>query len=307
MAYPYLSDLVRDLTGLDLPLPLPMFGLCVAAAMLTTLKLTELELRRMHASGLIPPAQRTVRIDGVGRVESVPAYELTANLGMLMAIVGIIGAKAFHLLEYSDQFFADPFGMIFSRNGFTIFGGLICGVIAAAVYARRHRIALRELSDALAPALMLGYAIGRIGCQISGDGDWGITADLAAKPSWLPLWFWAQTYEGNIAGVTIPPPGVYPTPIYETLMGVAAFALLWSVRKHSWQAGWLFSLFLVFTGIARFLIEQIRVNVAMNWFGVEFTQAEIIALGFILLGVIGLIVTMRRRQTLVAASEQVQR
>ena len=302
MSYPFLSDLVRDLTGLDLPLPLPMFGLCVAAAMLTTLKLTEIELRRMHTSGLIPPAQRTVRTDGVPRVESVPAFELTANLGMLMAIVGIIGAKIFHLLEYSDQFFADPLGMIFSRNGFTIFGGLICGVIAASVYARKHRIALRELSDALAPALMLGYAIGRIGCQISGDGDWVITSDLAAKPSWLPLWFWAQTYEGNIAGVTIAPPGVYPTPIYETMMGVLAFAFLWSVRKHSWQAGWLFCLFLILTGIARFLIEQIRVNIATEWFGVEFTQAEIIALSFVLLGIVGVILTMRQKRTLMPAN-----
>jgi phosphatidylglycerol:prolipoprotein diacylglycerol transferase len=301
MSYPFLSDLVRDVTGLDLPLPLPMFGLCVAAAMLVTLKLTELELRRMHVSGLIPLAQHSVRADGVTRTQSVPAFELTANLGMLMAIVGIIGAKAFHLLEYSDQFFADPFGMIFSRNGFTIFGGLICGVLAASLYARRHRIALRELADALAPALMLGYAIGRIGCQISGDGDWGVAADLAAKPSWLPLWFWAQTYEGNIAGVTIAPPGVYPTPIYETLMGVLAFALLWSLRKHGWQAGWLFSLFLVLTGIARFLIEQIRVNIAINWFGIEFTQAELIALGFIVLGLIGLIFSMRRRRTITPA------
>lgn len=298
MSYPFLSDLVRDFTGLDLPLPLPMFGLCVAAAMLTTLKLTEIELRRMHTSGLIPPAQRTVRVDGVARVERVPAFELTASLGMLMAIVGIIGAKAFHLLEYSDQFLADPLGMIFSRNGFTIFGGLICGVIAAAVYARKHHIALRELADALAPALMLGYAIGRIGCQISGDGDWGITADIAAKPSWLPMWFWAQTYEGNIAGVTIAPPGVYPTPIYETLMGVLAFAFLWAVRKHSWQPGWLFSLFLILTGIERFLIEQIRVNIATEWFGVEFTQAEIIAISFIVLGVMGAILTMRQKRTL---------
>lgn len=304
MAYPYLSDLVRDLTGLDLPLPLPMFGLCVAAAMLTTLKLTEVELRRMHTSGLIPPAQRSVRIDGVSRVESVPAFELTANLGMLMAIVGIVGAKAFHLLEYSEQFLADPFGMIFSRNGFTIFGGLICGVLAAALYARRHRIAIRELADALAPALMIGYAIGRIGCQISGDGDWGIPADLSAKPSWLPLWFWAQTYEGNIAGVTIPPPGVYPTPIYETLMGVIAFGVLWSLRKHPWQSGWLFCLFLVLTGVARFLIEQIRVNVASTWFGVELTQAELIALSFIVAGAIGMVACMRRRRVIAPTLER---
>jgi len=82
--------------------------------------------------------------------------------------------------------------------------------------------------DAVAPALMLGYAVGRLGCQISGDGDWGIPADMALKPGWLPAWLWAQTYANNIFGAAIAPPGVYPTPIYETLLSLAAFGVLWA-------------------------------------------------------------------------------
>ena len=85
------------------------------------------------------------------------------------------------------------------------------------------------------PTLMLGYAIGRIGCQIAGDGDWGIAADLEAKPFWLPTWLWAQTYDGNILGVVIPEPGVYPTPIYEVVMASAACALLWKLA-NSWPS-----------------------------------------------------------------------
>ena len=106
--------------------------------------------------------------------------------------------------------------------------------------------------DAVSPALMLAYAIGRIGCQISGDGDWGIAADLAAKPGWLPDWLWAQTYDGNIAGVLIDPPGVYPTPIYESVMAFIAFAMLWRLRKQGHKPGWLFGLYVLLVGLERF-------------------------------------------------------
>jgi prolipoprotein diacylglyceryltransferase len=95
--------------------------------------------------------------------------------------------------------------------------------------------------DAAAPAMMLGYAIGRLGCQLSGDGDWGIAADFALKPNWLPDWLWAQTYENNIAGVAIPPPGVYPTPLYEIAMALTLAWLLWTLRSQRHRAGFLFS------------------------------------------------------------------
>lgn len=87
--------------------------------------------------------------------------------------------------------------------------------------------------DALAPSLILGYGIGRLGCQVAGDGDWGISANMALKPGWLPDWFWAQTYEGNILGVTIADPGVYPTPIYEAMTALGIFVLLWLIKKNS--------------------------------------------------------------------------
>lgn len=296
MAYPTLSDLIRDLTGLDLPLPIPTFGLLVAAALLISLRLFESELRRMHDTGLIPMARRRAKTkDGVRAYEDVPAFELMTGLALVIVFAGIVGARVFHLLEYPQAFLADPIGSIFTRSGFTVFGALVVGLLAGAIYARRHRLPLPALGDALAPALMIGYAIGRIGCQISGDGDWGIAADLSLKPDWVPMWLWAQTYEGNIAGVLIDPPGVYPTPIYETAMGLAAFGILWAMRKHPWRAGWLFSLFLFLTGLERLLIEQIRVNVTFNFLGLEVTQAELIAAALLLVGLLGVIALRKPR------------
>ena len=215
MSFPYLKNLVHTVFGVDLPLPIPMFGLMVGIAFFVGLKVATLEVKRLL------PAQ--------------PA-NLMDNAGLIAFFTGLLGARLFHLLEHPREFMADPMAMLLSRGGFTIFGGLIVGTISGLAYCRAKRAPLAPVLDAVAPAVMLSYAIGRIGCQISGDGDWGIAADLAAKPDWLPTWFWAQTYDGNIAGMQIPPPGVYPTPIYEILMSFIAFAVLWRLRKHSHAA-----------------------------------------------------------------------
>jgi phosphatidylglycerol:prolipoprotein diacylglycerol transferase len=114
----------------------------------------------------------------------------------------------------------------------------------------------------------------------------------SAAPAWLPDWLWAQTYDGNIAGVTIPPPGVYPTPIYETLMAFGAFAILWKLRRHAHAPGWLFGVYLLLAGIERLLIETIRVNTHYELFGVPVTQAQLIASACVIAGVV---VMWRRR------------
>jgi phosphatidylglycerol:prolipoprotein diacylglycerol transferase len=130
---------------------------------------------------------------------------------------------------------------------------MLCG--APLAFARCHTAARcrRPRADAAA-------GIGRIGCQISGDGDWGIAANMALKPDWLPSWLWAQTYDNNIYGELIAAPGVYPTPIYETAMALLCFALLWPCGAIHSRIGWLFSLYLLLAGAERLLIEQIRVN-----------------------------------------------
>ena len=125
---------------------------------------------------------------------------------------------------------------------------------------------------------------------MSGDGDWGIAANMALKPDWLPAWLWAQTYDNNIYGELIALPGVYPTPVYETAMALLCFGVLWALRKHAFRTGWLFSVYLMLAGVERLLIEQIRVNPVFNVAGLQATQAEMIATLLIVLGTLGALV-----------------
>lgn len=296
MAYPYLSDILKALTGYDLPLPLATFGLLVACAMFAAAACLTAELRRMGGSDGLLQGRRLVKgKEGSAAWVVRPAHELVSNLTMVVMVAGIVGARLFHILENLDQFLASPWSMIFNRAGLSVFGGLILGTIAGMVYVRRWHLPVRPMLDAVAPAMMLGYAIGRIGCQISGDGDWGIAANMALKPDWLPTWLWAQTYDNNIYGEVIAAPGVYPTPVYESLMAMACFALLWALRRHSFRTGWLFAVYLVLAGVERLLIEQIRVNPSYDLGLFKATQAELIAVTLICAGLIGVVVLGRAR------------
>jgi phosphatidylglycerol:prolipoprotein diacylglycerol transferase len=280
MSYPYLSDVIRDATGYNVPLPLATFGLFVALGALVAAASFRAELQRLYLAGRIGPARR--------RGVPVPPQDVVTDFMVVVLIAGIVGARLFHILEHSAQFAADPMSMIFTRSGLSIFGGLIFGTLAGMVCVRRWRLPVRPLLDAAAPAMMIGYAVGRIGCEVSGDGDWGTASNMALKPDWLPTWLWAQTYDNNIFGEVIAAPGVYPAPMYETAMALACFALLWALRRHPFRTGWLFSVYLVLAGAERLLIEQIRVNPVLDVFGVRATQAEMIAVVLIVLGIAGM-------------------
>jgi phosphatidylglycerol:prolipoprotein diacylglycerol transferase len=227
------------------------------------------------------------------------------EMGVVMTIAfvgGILGAKIFHNLEYWDQFIQDPIRALFSFDGLTFYGGLIVAGLGIAWYVRKKGYNALAFADATAPGLMLGYGIGRIGCQLAGDGDWGI-ANTAPKPGWLswaPDWTWAFTYPHNVIkeGVRMaecdPHWGeycnelatpVFPTPFYETLMAVALFFVLWAFRKRLPYIGQMFGLYLVANGLERFFIEKIRVNATYNLFGAEITQAEIISTLLVLGGI----------------------
>ena len=287
MSYPFLSDVIQAATGYALPLPLATFGLFVALGALAAGASFRAELKRLYEAGRIGPAY----VNGLSR----PPQEVVSDFIIVVLIAGVLGARLFHILDHLEQFFTDPLGMLLTRSGLSIFGGLIFGTFAGMLCARRWRLPITPLLDAAAPALMLGYAIGRIGCQISGDGDWGIAANMALKPDWLPSWLWAQTYDNNIYGELIAAPGVYPTPMYETAMALLCFALLWAVRRHPFRIGWLFSLYLLLAGAERLLIEQIRVNPVINLGRLHATQAELIASALITLGLLGLLLNRQRR------------
>lgn len=190
MSYPYLSDVVRALTGLNLPLPIPMFGLLVVCAMVAGAACLRAQLRRMHQIGKIGNARRRVKAgDGSETWIEVAPQEIVSDLTSIVMVTGVVGARLFHIFEHLDSFLAAPWAMIFTRSGFSVFGGLILGTIAGLLFIRRWHMSAAAMLDAVAPAMMVGYAIGRIGCEISGDGDWGTAANMALKPDWLPTWF----------------------------------------------------------------------------------------------------------------------
>lgn len=240
-------------------------------------------------------------------------YEYTGTITFIAAIFGIIGAKLFHLFENPDEFmafFTHPDLQSF-LSGLTVYGGLILGAGAVLFFAWKKKIALLHLTDAATPGMILAYGIGRIGCQVSGDGDWGI-ANPAPKPgwmSWLPDWMWSYDYPNNVNGLLGPSadtfavritdpnvpcwdgycthlvPSVWPTPFYETIMATIIFIILWSLRKRIKVAGVITGLYLLFNGIERFLIESIRVNNKFDLFGIQATQAQVIAVCFMLAGI----------------------
>lgn len=251
------------------------------------------------------------------RIEQIrmEAHEHGGNITMVAALWGLIGAKLFHWLENPDElmaFIQDPAGSgLFS--GLTMYGGLIVAGFMVIRYFRNNGIPAWHGADSAAPGVMLAYGIGRIGCQVSGDGDWGIVNSSPA-PGWLPDWLWSYTYPNNVNGVGIPftgtpcfdgyctvlPEPVYPTPLYETLMCMGFFLVLWTLRTRASTPGIMFFIFLLLNGIERFLIEKIRVNVA---FAGSWTQAEVISLGLIIAGVAG-IVWVRTHNTMPHGTEK---
>lgn len=292
--YPRLSDFIERLLGVDLPFDIYSFGAMVAVAIMTAAWISSKELDRLHAGGLIDG----IRVPNDRKAKRVTYSEASpsALMGTVTVIVvfgGFLGAKVFHILENLDSFFADPWGMIFSSGGFTFYGGLIFATIGVVWLLKKKGLNVGRFIDAVAPSLILAYGIGRIGCHLAGDGDWGIPSDPAAKPGFLPGWLWAETYPNNIlTGAPLPEP-VYPTSLYEFAAGVLLFLLLWAIRKHKHAPGWLFSMYLVVAGAERFLIEKIRVNNEFDLLGLTVTQAEVISTVLMALGVAGLIRTWR--------------
>jgi phosphatidylglycerol:prolipoprotein diacylglycerol transferase len=203
------------------------------------------------------------------------AYEV-----IFAALVGgVVGARGYYLVQHYDQVKHDLIGNAFSGSGLVWYGGAIGGAIAVVAWMRWRRMLNLWMLDTCAIGLALGYAIGRIGCQVSGDGDYGIRSSLP----------WAMGYPNG----TVPtPPGVkvQPTPIYETVaMALLAYAL-WRMRDRV-RPGVVFAAYLVGSGLERFLVEFIRRNHEVLA-GLTAPQLESVAL--VLAGLAWLAVLMRR-------------
>ena len=407
--YPGLSDLLREIFGINIPLPIQSYGFFVATAFLVGVWLMIKEMKRKERQGLLYASKKDVTvgapasakdlifsgligfligyklIDAIFRYSAFVAnpqdfilssegnfiggliiagisvfftwqdkhkkkldtpkretrlvypHELAGNILVIAGIVGLLGAKIADNLENWDRFSADPIGSLMSFSGLSFLGGLIIGGIAVIWYAKKNNISIVHLADVAAVVMPITYAIGRIGCQVSGDGCWGVYNEAFADPgtipasayqlghvasfapphwlSFLPDWLWAYNYPHNIIneGVLIPgcegsvwthchvlPAPVFPTPFYETILMTVAFIVLFSLRKKIKIPGLLFTLYFIIAGIERFLIEHIRVNNLYDVFGFKFTQAEFLSTLMVLSGITVLILIIKRKDKIIA-------
>ena len=269
-------------------------------------------------AGLKYYEKRRVQLDKPKEVELViHPYERIGDITIMAAVFGIVGAKIFALAEdFSTMTFQELIDSFLSGSGMAVYGGMITAFVAIYIYLRMKKINPIHVMDGVAPALLVAYGIGRLGCHFSGDGDWGIVNELA-KPNWmafLPDWLWAYDYPNNViesgsnAHVKIEgcqwryctklDPKVYPTSVYEFIMATGLGGVLWALRKKIVIPGMLFFLYLVFNGMERFWIEKIRINDRYEVFGIQTTQAEFIAVILMLIGLAGcLTVWWRHKKT----------
>jgi phosphatidylglycerol:prolipoprotein diacylglycerol transferase len=249
------------------PILVPTFGLMVALAMLVSFYVMRADMARRN---LAPKDSSTAEM-----FVAVPS------------LVGIVGAKLYHVLETPRELFADPVSQLFSRYGLAWFGGLIAGFACFVWLAKWKKIPLLKIFDAGSAAAALGYGIGRIGCFLSGDGDYGI-------PTSLP---WGMSFPDGLVPTT---QRVHPTPIYELIAASVIAWALWRMGHLQVVSGtpegvlpdakaaartarvatltrWLrpgsvFAAYLILTGAARFLVEFIRIN-PRSFFGMSNAQA----------------------------------
>ena len=197
---------------------------------------------------------------------------LAETLALAAMVGGLIGAKVYYLFEVWPYFLQDPVGTLFSGAGFTFYGGLAGGTIGVLRIIHRQNLPTWTIIDAVALSLPVGYAIGRIGCQLAGDGDYGTPTDLP----------WGMAYPDGLVPTM---ERVHPTPVYETLQSFLVFGVLLKLRSQFHHPGQLFCVYLILTGLARFWVEYIRLNLDILW---GLSDAQIISVLMVAGGTIGL-------------------
>ncbi len=245
-------------------------------------------------SGLLSKELRRKGID--------PAVGSTVTL--LAVVFGIAGSKILYLIENWAFFMRDPLGMAFSPGGLTWYGGFFLATFAIMVFIRKQNIPFLRICDAAAPGLMLGYGVARIGCHLSGDGDYGMPTDLPwgavysagqYPPSLAFRDFPDIVRKYGVNGVVPDTIVVHPAPIYEFLGALVLFSVLWKMRKRETPDGALFMYYLIFSAGARFLVEFIRLNPRLL-FGLS--EAQLISIVVAAAGIFGLRRLLQRRDGL---------
>ena len=248
------------------PVPIHLFGILLALAFLAANNVAAREFAR---KGWNP--------------------ELASSVVVWAAVGGLVGARLWIVLDDWQSFVRAPLAYLISTGGFVFYGGLFGGALAVTLFFRRHRIPWLRGADAVAPAIVLGQAIGRIGCQLAGDGDWGTVTRLP----------WGMAYPYAVVCGVPPcacgpaqqclwPPGVrvHPTPLYECFAYLAIFAVLWRKRLEPAADGTLLAWYLLLSGTARFLVEFVRTNSVT---AVGLTQAQLASLAVAAVGGVALL------------------
>lgn len=220
----------------------------------------------------------------------------TLEVTLLAILSELVGGKILFLIEHWNDFIGDPILMAFSPAGSTYYGGFLLGLIVLYFYLKRKKISYLLAMDIVSPSLAIAYAMGRVGCHLSGDGDYGV-------PTSLP---WAVNYEHGIMPPSIMfrgteiaksfPDGIvpdntplHPTSVYEFFAALIIFFILWKMRKKDWISGSLFMLYLILASVSRFTVEFIRLNPKILF---NLSEAQLIA---IVLGIIGIVGFYRLR------------
>jgi phosphatidylglycerol:prolipoprotein diacylglycerol transferase len=225
--------------------------------------------------------------------------EVMGDVILAAVVGGLLGAKIYYAILVGDV------SAIFSRAGFVFWGGLMGGIVSVAAMVKYKKAKFTHISDVMAPSLAGAYAVGRTGCWAVGD-DYGKPWDgplAVAFPEGAP-----PSTAGNLVqqfGASVDPSipldtvlSVHPTQLYETVMAMLMFALLWKLRGHTHQRGWLFGAYLALAGVERFIIEFFRAK-DDRFFG-TFTMAQVIAIGFVLAGTTWMMLRSAPRETKLA-------
>ncbi len=240
------------------PLTVYSFGVMLAIAFLVAGNVVQRELER---KGLDP--------------------ELASTFVVWAAVGGLVGSRVLSFIDDWNGFLADPLAFVFTGAGFVFYGGLIGGFITVSFVIWQRGLPYWKITDCIAPALAIGQAIGRIGCQLAGDGDWG-------KPTTLP---WGMSFPNAIigweewtreSGLPIDV-RVHPAPVYETLLYGLVFFVLWRRRLTPHPDGYILWLYLLLSGAARFLVEIVRINPR---FALGLSEAQFISLAIMAIGAV---------------------
>lgn len=231
--------------------------------------------------------------------------DLAGTITVLAVIFGIAGAKILFLIEEWKEFMRNPLGEAFSPGGLTWYGGFILGMTAISLYVKRRNVPFLKIWDGLAMGLIIAYGVARIGCHLSGDGDYGFPTSLPwgtnyEKGTYPPSRAFAifpeitSQYPGGVVPDNTP---CHPTPIYELVLGLIGFAILRELRKRPWADGKLFMVYLMLSTAFRFGVEFFRLNPRL---ALGLSEAQLIAIPLFVVGLAGFFF-LDRRATAVAA------